>query len=143
MEQSPSPFRNIRRQFGVSESAIRRLIKKKDEIRLRAQQKDHNARKKTFRGSKGKYPELEERLYAWIDASRRLSIALPPLVIMEKARRLATEMNICDDDFKATWGWFRKFHHRQCLNAFNLNDPELLACLERLYDIVNEHEQCG
>ena len=109
---------------------------------MRAQQKDHNARKKTFRGSKGKYPELEKHLYAWIDVSRRLSIVLPPFVIMEKARRLALEMNISDDDFKATWGWFRKFRHHQCLNTINLygegaginrNDPELLASLERLY----------
>ena len=55
---------------------------------------------------------------------------------MEKARRLASEMNIFDDDFKATWGWFRKFRHRQCLNTINLygeggavdrNDPELLV----------------
>ena len=150
VEQPSSPsLRNIGRQFGVSESAIRSLIKKKDEIRLRAQQKDHNARKKTFRGSKGKYPELEERLYAWIDASRRLSIVLPPSVIMEKARRLGSEMNISEDDFKATWGWFKKFRHRQCLNTINLygeggavdrNDPELLASLERLYAIVNEYD---
>ena len=88
-------------------------------------------------------------MYAWIDASRRLSIALPPSVIMEKARRLATQMNICDDDFKATWGWFRKFRHRQCLNTISLygeggavdrNDPQLLASLERLYAIVSEYD---
>ena len=35
---------------------------------MRVQLKDHNTRETTFRGSKGKYPELEERLYAWIDA---------------------------------------------------------------------------
>ena len=88
-------------------------------------------------------------MYAWIDASRRLSIAFPPLVIMEKAQRLATQMNICDDDFKATWGWFRKFRHRQCLNTISLygeggavdpNDPQLLASLESLYTIVNEYD---
>ena len=67
-QPSPPSLRNIGRNFGVSESAIRSLIKKKDEIRMRVQLKDHNTRKTTFRGSKGKYPELEERLYAWIDA---------------------------------------------------------------------------
>ena len=71
VEQPSAPsLRKIGRNFGVSESAIRSLIKKKDEIRLRVQQKDQNARKKTFKGSKGKYLELEECLYAWIDASR-------------------------------------------------------------------------
>ena len=59
---------------------------KKDEVWMLVQQKHQNTRKKTFRGSKGKYPELEERLYAWIDASRRLSVALPPSIIMEKAQ---------------------------------------------------------
>ena len=47
VEQPLSPLRNIGRQFGVSESAIRSLIKKKDEIRLRVQTKGQNARKKT------------------------------------------------------------------------------------------------
>ena len=71
MQQPSSPsLRNIGRQFCVNESTIRSLIRKKDEIRLHVQQKDQNARKKTFRGSKGKFPELEERLYAQIDASR-------------------------------------------------------------------------
>ena len=71
LEQPLSPsLRNIGRQFSVSEFSIRSLIKKKNEIRLRVQTEDQNARKKTFRGSKGKFPELEERLYAWIDASR-------------------------------------------------------------------------
>ena len=71
VEQPSSPsLRNIGRQFSVSEFSIRSLIKKKNEIRLRVQTEDQNARKKTFRGSKGKFPELEERLYAWIDASR-------------------------------------------------------------------------
>ena len=87
VEQPSAPsLCKIGRKIGVSECAIRSLIKKKDEVRMRVQLKDHNTRKTTSRGSKGKYPELEERLYAWIDASRRLSIALPPSVIMEKAR---------------------------------------------------------
>ena len=65
VEQPSSPsLRNIGRQFGVSESAIRSLIKKKDEIRLHAQQKDQNTRKITSKVSKGKYFELEECLYA-------------------------------------------------------------------------------
>ena len=68
---------------------------------------------------------------------------------MEKPWRLAAQMNISYDEFKATWGWFNKFRHRQCLNtiklygeggAVNRNDPGLLACLERLYAIVNEYD---
>ena len=39
VEQPLSPLRNIGRQFGVSESSIRSLIKKKDEIRMQIQQK--------------------------------------------------------------------------------------------------------
>ena len=67
---------------------------------------------------------------------------------MEKAQRLAPQMIICDDDFKETWRWFRKFHHRQCLNTVILygegrvidrDNLELLASLERLYLIVNEY----
>ena len=76
-------------------------------------------------------------------------IVLPSPVIMENARQLATQMNICDNHFKATWGWFRKFRHRQCLNTISLygeggavdrNDLELLASLERLYSIFNKYD---
>ena len=38
-EPSPPSLRNIGRQFDVSESAIKSLIKKKDEIRMQIQQK--------------------------------------------------------------------------------------------------------
>ena len=63
VEQPSAPsVRNIRRNFGVSESAIRSLVKKKDEVQICVQQKDQNTRKTTFRGSK--------RFYAWIGASR-------------------------------------------------------------------------
>ena len=62
---------------------------------------------------------------------------------------MVAEMDIFYDDFKATWGWFRKFRHRQCLNTISLygeggavdrNDPQLLASLERLYAIVNKYD---
>ena len=59
VEQPSTPsLHKIGRKFGVSEGAIRSLIKKKDEYR-----------KITFRVSKGKYSELEERLYVRINAS--------------------------------------------------------------------------
>ena len=58
------------------------------------QQKDLNTRKTTFRGSKVKYPKLDEYLYSSFDASHQLSIALPPLVIMEKVQQLSRVMNI-------------------------------------------------
>ena len=73
VEQPSTPsLRKIGRKFGVSEGAIRSLIKKKDEVQICVQQKDQNTRKTTFKGAKGKYPELEECLYARIDGSRRL-----------------------------------------------------------------------
>ena len=58
-------------------------------------------------------------------------------------------MNISYDEFKASCSWFNQFRHRQFLNTIKLygegsavsrNDPKLLACLERLYAIVNEYD---
>ena len=57
-QPSAPSLRKIGRNFGVSEGAIRSLIKKNDEVRMRVQLKEHNTRKTTFRGSKGKYPEM-------------------------------------------------------------------------------------
>ena len=45
-------------------------------------------------------PKWEECVCAWTDASCQLLIA---------------HMNIYDDDFKETWGWYTKFRHCQCL----------------------------
>ena len=58
-------------------------------------------------------------------------------------------MNILMMISSPTWGWFRKFCHRQCLSAISLyceggaidrNDLELLASLGRIYAIVNEYD---
>ena len=76
---------------------------------MHAQQKDQNTRKITSKVSKGKYFELEECLYAQIDASHRLSIALPPSDIMEKVGQLVAHISTSYDDFKASW--FIEFCH--------------------------------
>ena len=63
---------------------------------------------------------------------------------------MAAQMNILMMISRELGGWFRKFHHHQCLSALSLyreggaidrNDPELLAAsLERNYAIVNEYD---
>ena len=91
----PPSIRQIARQFYVDEKAIRNLIKKKDEVRMRAEQQDQNKQMTTFRGEKAKYPELEERLYHWIDVGvHRQSLPLLAYIILEKAKQLAIQMNI-------------------------------------------------
>ena len=52
-------------------------------------------------------------------------------------------MNIPEEDFKASWGWFQRFKKRKCLKGLalfgeaaevNRNDPTLLAQLQELND---------
>ena len=85
VEQPSSPcLRSIAIRFDVSDTVLKKLIKNKEEVQMRAQQEDDKTRKPTLRAAKDKYLDLEECLYAWIDASRRLSITLPPFFTVEK-----------------------------------------------------------
>lgn len=91
----------------------------------------------------------EKKLYEWIDAGRRASLVLPPSIICHKAKQIASSMDIADDKFKASWGWFARFRQRYGIGGTNLfgesgevdkNIPQVLAALEELSALIGQYD---
>ena len=74
---------------------------------------------------------------------RRAKLAVPPSLAISKARKIALDMDISNDDFKASWAWLSNFIlKRRGLGGMlfhgegaevDKNNPELLSALEELY----------
>jgi len=67
---------------------------------------------------------------------------------MVKAKQIAAELSISEDNFKASWQWLKGFRARKGFQEILLhgeggevdkNDPVLLAQLEELYNIIKEY----
>ena len=107
------------------------------------------AKKKKFRASVGKYTELEDQLYLWIDSMRRASLPVAPSLAMLKAKKIAEQLSISQDDFKASWQWFSRFRERRGLQQILLHgegaevdreSPSLLEALDKLYAIISNYD---
>jgi hypothetical protein len=88
-------------------------------------------------------------LYCWIDSMRRASLPVPPSLAIAKAKSIASDLSIPESDFKASWQWLSRFRVRRGLQKMllhgegaevNKNDPELLAALEELYEIIAQYD---
>ena len=102
--QKPNPpsKRAIARAYCVSESAIRKLWGHKDSIFKCTQLVPESTRVSTFRVSQACFPELEDRLFLWVDTMRHLKLELPPTLVMAKAVEIARSLNINKNEFKAS-----------------------------------------
>jgi hypothetical protein len=103
------------------------------------------AKERTFRASIGRFTELEDMLYIWIDNMRRAKLPVPPSLAIAKA----SSLSIPESDFKASWQWLSRFKARHGLQKMllhregtkvNKNDLELLAALEELYRIIAQYD---
>ena len=100
---NPPSKRSITRQYGVSEATIRKVCSKREDIRKRSALMSEEAKKKTFRASVGRFTEVEDKLYLWIDGVRRENLPVPPSLAILKAKKITEELLISQDDFKASW----------------------------------------
>ena len=67
-QSNPPSKRRIARQYGVSETTIRKVWSKREDVRKRSALMSEEAKKKTFRASVGRITEVEDKLYLWIDS---------------------------------------------------------------------------
>lgn len=141
--------RAIAREYEVSEGAIRKIWLNREAIQERSALLTQETKEKTFRASVGRFTELENMLYVWIDSMRRASLPVPPSLAIAKAKSIASSLSIPESDFKASWQWFSRFRVRSGLQKIilhgeetevNKNDPELLAALENLYAIIAQYD---
>jgi hypothetical protein len=149
-EEVPRPSnRQLAREYEVSEKTIRKIILAKDEIAERTTGRSEEVRLNTFRRSVARFPELEDRLYEWIQALRIAKMEVSPMIIISKALKVAADMGISAEDFSASWGWLRKFRLRKGLQSMLLHgegaevdrdDPALLASLDLVYDLISQYD---
>ena len=57
------------------------------------------AKRKTFGASVGRFTEIEDKLDLWIDGVRRENLPFPPSLAILKAKKIAEELLISQDDF--------------------------------------------
>jgi hypothetical protein len=146
---NPPSKRALAREYDVSEGAIRKVWEKRDSILERFALLSEEAKQKTFRASVGRFIELEDMLYIWIDSMCRARLPAPPSLAIAKAKSIASTLSISDSDFKASWQWLNRFRARRGLQKMLLhgegaevdkNDPELLSMLEELYSIIAQYD---
>ena len=146
---NPPSRRAIARTYEVSDTAIRKIWNNRGDIVARSSRMSSSGKDNCYRASQAKFPELEEILYEWIDMMRRAKLAVPPSLAIAKARKIALDMEISNDDFKASWAWLSNFRKRRGLGEMLLhgegaevdkNNPELLSALEELYEIIRQYD---
>ena len=75
--------RSLATEYGVSGEAIRKIMKNQEGIQKRSALMSEEGKRKTFRASVGRFSELEDILYVWIDSMRRAKLPVPPSIQFE------------------------------------------------------------
>ena len=146
---NPPSKRSVARVYEVSEGAIRKIWENREAIQQRCALMSQESKTQTFRASVPRFSEIEDKLYVWIDSMRRANMPVPPSLAIVKAKQIAAELSISQDDFKASWQWFNRFRARHGLQKVLLHgegaevqkdDPELLAALSDLSAIIEQYD---
>ncbi|KAF4794406.1 pogo transposable element with KRAB domain-like protein [Turdus rufiventris] len=100
--------RSASREFNINESMVRKWRKQEDDLCLAKKTK------KSFRGNKAKWPQLEDRLERWISEQRAAGRSFSGVAVRIQAKAIANEMGI--EDFKAGPSWCFRFMKRRQLS---------------------------
>jgi hypothetical protein len=141
--------RAISREYDVSEGAIRKVWDKREQILEQSTLMSDEVKEKTFRSSVGRFTELEDMLYIWIDSMCRANLPVPPSPAIAKAKSITSSLSIPKTDFKASWQWLSRFKVRRGLQKMLLHEEGakvnksnlgLLAALDDLYVIIAQYD---
>ena len=100
------------------------------------------------RGSVDRFTEVEDKLYLWIDSVEQ-NLSVPPFLAILKAKKIAEELLIWHNDFKASWQWFCRFRERRGIQQLFLHGEgaevdrenlDLVAALDKLYAIISKYD---
>ncbi len=89
-------------KYDVNEGATRKVWDKRVKILERSAIMSDEVKKKTFRSSVGRFTELEDMLYIWIDNMRRVNLPVSPSLTIAKAKSIASSLSIPETNFKAS-----------------------------------------
>ncbi len=106
-------------------------------------------KERTFRAFVGRFTDLEDMLYIWIDNMCCAKLLVPPSFAITEVKSIASSLFISKSNFKASWQWLSQFRARRGLQKMlfhgkgtkvNKNDLELLATLEEFYRIIAQYD---
>lgn len=107
-------------RFGIERSTVSKTLKNKDKWLAI---EDNGDGAYIVKHRTGKFPQLEERLAKWINDEVGSSTPILDVTIKHRALQLAKDLDIGQDQFKASVGWIDKFRERYKLpKAFSSPD---------------------
>ena len=77
-DPKPRSKRALAREYEVSEATIRNTWENREIIHKRCALLTQEARQNIFRASGGRFTEIEDMLYIWIDSMRRAKLSVSP-----------------------------------------------------------------
>jgi hypothetical protein len=141
--------RALAREYSVSEGTIRKVWDNQEVILERSALLFEEVKERTFRAFVGRFTELEDMFYIWIDSMRCAKLHVLPSLAIAKAKSIASSLSISKSNFKASWQWLSRFRAHRGLQKMllhgegaevNKNDLELLAALEEFYKIIAQYD---
>ncbi len=114
--------RALTRKYNVSEGTIRKVWDNQEVILERSALLFEEAKERTFRASVGRFTELEDMLYIWIDSMRCAKLPVPPSLAIAKAKSIASSLSILESNFKTSWQWLSWFRARCGLQKMLLHE---------------------
>jgi hypothetical protein len=96
-------------EYNVSEGAIWKVWDNWEAILERYALLSKKVKERTFRAFVGRFTELEDMLYIWIDNMRCAKLPVPPSFTITKVKSIASSLFIPKSNFKASWQWLSQF----------------------------------
>lgn len=96
------------KEFNINESMVRKWRKQEDDLR------QVKKTKKSFRGNKARWPQLEDKIEQWITEQRTAGRSVSTVSIRLKATAMAHDMKI--NDFQGGPSWCFRFMKRRHLS---------------------------
>jgi hypothetical protein len=85
-------------EYNVSEGAIQKVWDNREAILERSALLYEEAKERTFRAFVGRFTELENMLYIWIDSMCRAKLPVPSSLAIAKAKSIASSLSILESE---------------------------------------------
>ncbi|SPO20990.1 uncharacterized protein UTRI_00467 [Ustilago trichophora] len=102
----------IANEFGIERSTVSKILKQKEKW-LAIDPSSDAARIAKHRAVK--FPAVEDRLTTWVAALKAQGEPIRDSTIRNEALRIARELGLGEDKFKASGGWIEKFRERNAI----------------------------
>lgn len=116
----------IATKFGIERSTVSKILKQKDKW-LKIDPSSDSA--KIAKHRTAKFPEVEDRLTEWVSGMKKDGKAIHDVMIRQEALRIAKELGLTVDKFKASGGWIEKFRERNQLPKSSPGESADVAAL--------------